>query len=66
MVVESGVFYIRLLQWFPNWGAGPPGGAQSHCKGGAKDQGRKKSETKLNEYDLCRGNKQMSLLFLSS
>ena len=30
-----------------------PLGAQSHCKGGADE-----SETKLNEYDLCRVNKQ--------
>ena len=23
------------MQWFPKWGAGPPGEARSHCRGGA-------------------------------
>ena len=27
-------------QWFPNWGAGPPGGAQKLCRGAVEDQGK--------------------------
>ena len=51
--------WLGLGQWFPYWGAGPPGGAQKLCGGGRGRPGQElKSGKMFNEYDLCGGNKQ--------
>ena len=43
-----------LIQWFPNWGGGPLCGGAELPQGVVGTRGEIKSETKLNEYELCR------------
>ena len=38
--IES-LLLVKIGQWFPNWGVGPPGVAQKLCKEGVEDQGKR-------------------------